>query len=241
MQIEVIIPCVKYSDFLAISLPESRRRFSRVTVLTDPRDEETIALAQREGVSLQLTTAWNEDGATFNKAAAINFALDALAVDGTDTWILLLDADIVLNSDLVKDVEALDPKCLYSVQRRMCETMSEWQELVAGRITLHDLPIYLPAVVNGKVWKHRPTSNPAGLCGYLQLWHITESAGVKRMPTSPNAASYDVEFAFSFPEEGRKFLRGHEVLHLGPRNTNWDGRVSPRWCPPSSARPVDGA
>lgn len=229
MHIEVIITCVGYGDFLAITLPETKRHFTTITVLTAPEDLETIAIAEREGVSLHITSIWRENGATFNKAAAINAFLDKRNLDGTDSWILFLDADILFQEDLQWDMAALNPEGLYSVRRRMCETEKDWLEWKAGQCKFDDFPLYVPAVVNGKVWKHRPTDNPAGLCGYFQLWHITKAAGLKRMPASPNAANYDVLFAFSFPETARRFIEGNEVLHFGPRNTNWNGRISPRW------------
>ncbi len=236
MEIEVIITCVGYGDFLAVTLPETKRWFTAITVLTAPEDLETIALAKREGVSLYITSVWRENGARFNKAAAINSFLDERNLDGTDSWVLLLDADILFQTDLHRDVAALDPQGLYSIKRRMCDTEKEWLELRAGRRRVDELPLYVPAVVNGKVWKHRPTSNPAALCGYLQLWHATKAVGSKRMPASSNAASYDVLFAFSFPDALRSFIEGREVLHLGPRKTNWDGRVSPRWTPSATGR-----
>ena len=229
MHIEVIIPCLRYGDFLSITLPETKRWFTAITVLTAPEDDETIAIAQRAGVSLHLTSSWFKDGARLNKAAAINSCLDELHLEGTDSWVLLLDADIIVQNDLHEDVMTLDPKGLYSVKRRMCEGMEDWLDMCRGRCRVEDFPLYVPGVENGKVWKHRPTDNPAALCGYFQLWHITKSTGLKRMPASPNAADYDVEFAFSFPETARKFIDGQEVLHLGPRKTNWDGRISPRW------------
>ena len=229
MHIEVIITCVGYGDFLAITLPEAKRWFTAITVLTAPEDLDTIALAEREEVSLHITSVWRENGATFNKAAAINSFLDERNLNGTDSWVLLLDADILLPDDLHRDVATLDPQGLYSIKRRMCETEQEWRELITGRRRIDELPLYVPAVVNGKVWKHRPTDNPAALCGYLQLWHATRAVGLKRLPASSNATSYDVLFAFSFPDALRSFIEGREVLHLGPRKTNWDGRVSPRW------------
>ncbi len=175
MRTEVIIPCLGYGDFLSITLPETKRWFTTITVLTAPEDEETIALAQRERVSLHVTNDWRKDGAKLNKAAAINSCLDELDLEGTDSWVLLLDADIVIQRDLHQDDMPLDPKGLYSVKRRMCESVDEWLDICAGRRNVEDFPFYIPGVENGKVWKHRPTDNPAALCGYFQLWHATES------------------------------------------------------------------
>jgi len=232
VHVEVIVTCVCYADFLAITLQQTKRWFAAITVLTAPEDYETIALAQREGVSLHVTSVWGKNGAKFNKAGAINSCLDERDLDGTDSWVVLLDADILLREDFRGDVMTVDPHGLYSIPRRMCETEEEWRALRAGRRRLEDLPLSIPPVVNGRVWKHRPTGNPAALCGYLQLWHATKAAGMKRMPASHNAAGYDVEFGLSFPEASRSFLKGREVLHLGPSKANWDGRVSPRWGPP---------
>ena len=98
-----------------------------------------------------------------------------------------------------------------------------------GFLNWDDFPLSVPPIKNGKVWGCLPTSNPAALCGYVHLWNLKHSIGMKRLPNSNNAARYDVGFALSFPETMRGFLENREVLHLGPEEANWNGRCSERW------------
>lgn len=163
MRIEVIITSVGYADFLAITLPQTRRWFESITVVTAPDDFETIAIAKRERASLHITDVWRRNEARFNKAAAINSLLDQRNLDETDCWVLFLDADILLPIDLNPDISKLDPRGLYSIKRRMCSTVLEWRELITNQRHVSEMPLYIPPVVKGKVWRHLPTANPAAL------------------------------------------------------------------------------
>ena len=229
MEIEVLIPCVNYADFLALTLPITKLLFDSITVITSPEDIQTQTAVQRNGVRAYLTDVWFKRGASFNKAAALNEYLAILKSTKRDCWILFLDADILFNRHLNSTLASLDKQGLYSVRRRMCESAEEWRGFLAGAIPWNDFLLNVPPVVEGKVWRHRPTSNPAALSGYFQLWHLRGSQGMDTLPDCPTAANYDVEFALSFPEEMRRYLDNHEVLHLGPSKINWNGRVSVSW------------
>lgn len=235
-QVQVIIPCVDYEDLLRQSLPVTRQLFHNVLVVSSAEDEDTIALCQRAKVDLLLTNAWFDDGARLNKAAALNEAIAVSLQRSPYAWLLVLDADIVLSNHFDLDVAALDPSCLYSVRRRLCETEHQWKQISDGTLTPGDLPIYTVPVTNGKAWGHRPAENPAALSGYFQLWHPTTTQ-ITRFPPKPSAAGYDVEFALMFPDERRYYLSG-EAVHLGPLRKNWNGRVSPRWATVSAGTPL---
>jgi len=217
--VPVGIVCVNYSDFLRHTLPQTLRRFSDVTIITAEQDQDTIRLAKSSGAKAFVSDLWFQEGAAFNKSAAINqwLSLQPLA------WTLILDADIYLPDAFQLNVSELNPQYLYSIPRRMCEREWDW---VCPASQRPEYPLAIPPVRNGMVWR-RPTSQPAALSGYFHLWN-RGTTGREFFPASPTAALYDVEFALQFPEQQRVYLRG-DVIHLGPPKQNWSGRVSAPW------------
>jgi len=228
MRLEIVIPCVEYDDFLRLTLPTNLQSGGKITVLTSRRDARTIALAQFFRTELFLTEAW-WFGGPFDKAAALNRWLDAVSVSARDTWVMALDADILLPFNTPIRLDTLDPTFLYGAKRRMCAGETAWNDFVQGKRTIETFPLDVTPVRHGRVWGNRPTSNPAALCGYVQLWNPVCASGSRRFPLSGTAALYDVEFGLSFPEDHRGYLPGFEVLHLGRGGTNWAGRKTPRW------------
>lgn len=229
MQIAIAITCVNYADFLRLTLPHTVPQFQQITVITSPDDLETKHIAGEAGAECYLTSAWKRNGVPFNKASALNEWLDSIDVRNPDQWILTLDADILLPPNLRTFFDKLDPRGLYSMPRRMCETQSKWNDFVAGHRKWETFTINIPPVINGLVWGGRPTNNPAALSGYFQLWNPLFSSGLKRFPEMPTAKGYDVDFALSFPAAMRRFLFPADVLHLGPSKVNWAGRCSEAW------------
>jgi hypothetical protein len=231
MHLEAAVPCVAYDDFLQITLPANRTKLPSITVLTAPWDLQTISIAREHSVKLMVTDSWRRGG-SFNKARALNEWLDRITLDAIpETWLLLLDADILIPPGKELLLDQLDPTGLYSARRRMCMDPSSFLDYSENRRTLQSFPLRIPPIRNGRAWGHFPTSNPAALSGYMQLWCPDGSDGLKRFPESQNAAGYDVTFALSFPEEKRYFLQDIDVLHLGPPKVNWNGRSSARWSP----------
>lgn len=229
MKIETIITCVNYADFLSITLPVTREYFESITVITAPDDQETMEIARHHKAVLHITDIWHKDGSAFNKAGALNECLAQFQNKDDDHWILFLDADILLIESIISEIPNLDPRGLYSIRRRMCETKQQWNGFTAKHLKLSDFPIDEPHIENGKVWGNCPTANPAGLFGYFQLWNLNCGAGKKILPESFNAAWYDTAFALTFPEELRGYIKNKEALHLGLSYKNWSGRVSERW------------
>lgn len=228
VRLEVAIPCVHYDDFLKRTLPYTVRHLTSVTVLTSPSDEATITVARALGIKILVTDAWS-DGGPFNKARALNEWIARQDSRDNLLWLMTLDADILLPSDWSVHLGHLDPRGLYSARRRLCETESEWDDFISRRRSLYSFPLDVPPVIDGQVWGDKPTTNPAALCGYLQIWNPARGSGFTSFPEAPSAAQYDVEFALSYPEQLRKFLPGVDVLHLSVCATNWEGRRSPRW------------
>jgi hypothetical protein len=228
VHIEVVVTCVDYSDFLEITLPVTVRVFDAVTIVTSPTDYRTIAIATRHRCRIKKTATWKTNGARFNKAAALNECIQDIEIAMRDAWILSLDADILLREDFSLRRCPFAKSDLYSIRRRTCEIEKDWINHKAGDIPWCAFPLQLPPIINGMAWGHRPTMNVAGLCGYFQLWNLGNPY-VNRFPESMNAATYDVLFGMSFPEERRHFLPGLEALHLGRQRRNWDGRISEQW------------
>jgi aminoglycoside phosphotransferase (APT) family kinase protein len=217
--VPVGIVCHHYADFLRHTLPQTLRHFSNVTVITAEQDHDTISFVQGSGAKVFLSDVWFQEGAAFNKSAALNQWLSLQPM----TWALILDADIYLPDSFELNLTELNSQCLYSVPRRICELEWDWLCPASRR---PDYPLAIPPVRNGMVWR-RPTSQPAALSGYFHLWN-RGTTGKAFFPSSPNAAEYDVEFALQFPEQQRHYMPG-DVIHLGPVKQNWSGRVSPPW------------
>lgn len=228
MRIETVIPCVGYDDFLTYTLPRNLRELESVTILTAPWDEQTIGIAKQFKTGLLATEAWRIGG-LFNKARALNEWIKSIGDISGDTWLLTLDADIILPYGRKIPVEKLERSGLYSAPRHMCHDRASLQKFVRNEAALESFPIMLPPIRNGLAWGIYPTSNVAGLSGYMQLWCPAYAPGMREFPESGTAAGYDVKFALSFPEGKRRFIPEFGVLHLGPAEMNWTGRRSQRW------------
>ena len=203
LRIETAVPCVEYDDFLRITLPNNRVVLSSITVLTAPWDTRTAEIATKYGAKVLVTDSWKRGG-PFNKAGALNEWLERVASPSeVETWALVLDADILLPRDRPLTIDQLDPQGLHSARRRMCYDYNSFRQFAAGQRPWETFPINVPPVRNGRVWGHRPTSNPAGLQGYMQLWCPSRASGMKRFPETGTAAKYDVEFALSFAQSKR--------------------------------------
>jgi hypothetical protein len=221
------VTCVGYGDFLKATLSRNMRFWPSFHIITSQDDLETQLIAAKAGASVYVSAAWSSPLGPFDKGAALNDWLDHVESAVGDGWVCLLDADIVLLSSF--DIEKLDPTCLYGAPRRLCETITQWRDVQAGVCAVQALTLDVPPVVSGRVWGDKDTANPAALCGYCQIWNLRSARGLRRYPASGFADRYDVEFALSFGEEGRLWLPGTEVIHLGPLAANWQGRRTPRW------------
>ena len=228
MRIEAAIACVGYDDLLQLTLGAAVRAVDRVTVVTAPWDERTPAVAGQLGANLLVTDAWRVRG-TFNKARALNEWMASIAGAGEDTWLMALDADVLLPEDHALPRTGLDPESLYGAQRRMCAGQMEWKEYQESKRDLNSFPLERLPMFGGRLWGTVQARNEAGLLGYLQLWNPAHAKGWPRFREAPTASNYDVMFGLSFPENARRFLPGYEVLHLGPTRVNWAGRRSERW------------
>lgn len=203
--IKGLVVCVDYDDYLGITLPANMRHLIECVVVTSPTDERTRAVAASvPGARLFMTDAFTRGGRRFNKGAAIEEAFDALGRDG---WILVWDADTILPQSLTL-VPVMDPSRLYGAKRRLCGS---------------------DEVPPESKWRDWPVSREAGWPGYFQLFHGSALHDVRPWygVVSDHAGIGDAYFQNHWPVEKKGWLPV-EVLHLGPRDTNWHGRASPR-------------
>lgn len=228
MRIQTAITCVNYDDFLGLTLPHNLAHLESITVVTSPYDVATIQLAKQLGVQLFITDAFHVGG-SFNKALALNQWITHASALEPEAWLMTLDADILLFESVVRHVDDLDPGCLYSVRRRMCDDAGLLGDLLSGNKSLSGIPLDIVPVRDGKLWGTIEAGNPAALAGYFQMWHPVASVGLKRFPVTGTAEAYDLLFGLSFPDPARRLLPSMEALHIGPPEVNWAGRRSARW------------
>ncbi len=228
MQLKTAISCLHYDDFLAQTLPHNLAFLPSVTVVTSPRDTATMELARHLGADLFLTDAWHLGG-SLNKAHALNQWWFHSVATAPQSWLMTLDADILLFDSVAGGLADLNPKWLYGARRRMCPDEAALSDFLSGKKALDDFPLDTIPVVGGKLWGHFPQQNQAGLSGFLQLWCPAHATGLPQFPVSGSAEAYDTLFGLSFGEQSRGFLRMRDALHLGPAEVNWHGRRSPRW------------
>lgn len=213
MNIEGVIICRDYADFLHYTLPHTMGFLSEFVVVTSPEDRETQQVCEYHGARMLVTDAFVRYGGPFNKGAAINEGLSVLPLS---EWALIMDADILVPAHVRPYLEGAELRqdCIYSVDRRNCDGLENLNR-----------PELCPVMKRISLFGAQP---PAG---YFQLWHSSF------MPHGPwyeehygFADRTDMNFAKRFPR--REYLETW-VLHLDNGGhvggVNWKGRVSERF------------
>lgn len=201
MKINALTVCVNYAETLRVSLPRWMPGLASLTIVTDPEDADTAALAEQYGARVHVTNVFYERGATFNKGAAMEEARKR-TMEWAD-WGLFFDADIIPEDGWsLKLDEAEYPKTnLYSAWRHQCDDITQLDR---------DWP--------------RITHDGLGV-GYFQLFHTADRA-VRDEPVVEtmwkHAGNYDNGFMRRWPVGNRKLLP-IRLLHVGPRD-NWWGK-----------------
>ncbi|MFZ5832412.1 MAG: glycosyltransferase family A protein [Planctomycetota bacterium] len=194
---------VEYDDLLRTTLPAMCRHFAEVLVVTSPSDVRTQVLAESHGARVLVTDAFYRQEARFNKGLAVEEGFDALGRTG---WICVIDADILL-PERIGELDA-QPGRLYQPHRRILEN-------VRARIG---------------PWERYRRHREVEFAGYFQLFHADDPVLTERPwygTTWTHAGGGDSEFATRWsPADSIRF--DWDVLHLGPIDTNWFGRVSAR-------------
>lgn len=231
MNLEGVIVCKNYGDFLAETLPENLDQFDRLVVVTHPDDKETQAVCKRYSVICVTTTCMHDEGDSFNKGRAINLGISHLRGTG---WILHLDADIVLPHhfrDMLHRAR-LEEKNLYGADRVNVIGYKHWQKFKHKRLPHHSQGYFVEPIaefpVGARIVHHEHGYTPIG---YFQLWH---SSLHKRYPIHQGTAEHtDVLFAAQWARRDRVLLPEVIVCHLesepAAMGTNWNGRRTKRF------------
>ena len=225
--------CVNYSDFLCWTIPMNKHLFERWIIVTSTDDKRTQKIAEHYELDVIATNVFYKDGATFNKAAAINEGLNYVKADGQ--WILFLDSDIVLppQSKRVFEQVKFDSSCLYGVDRLDCGTFNQWVDymnapdiyegswlLTTGQMEVGARIIHLYGQEGdqGKFGGYKPL-------GFFQL---ANTSSFNEYPQGSQAADHtDIQFANLYPREKRILIPEIYGLHLSSEpgwGSNWNGR-----------------
>jgi len=234
MPLTILVASVNYSDFLRLTLP-TLTPFGKVYVVTSWDDPATKEVAHANGAAVCYTDSWYKDGATFNKAAALNDALRLAADDEPLDWVLSLDSDIMLPPPKPGSapLETLHPAKMYGVRRLDCIDMETFERCntEGGWFDLPMIP--LPSIFSTpkgpRLWGHRLTANPIAVQGYFQLWN--QDYWGREFKEYSTAAHYDVEFALRWADTDRMLIPwpDYTAVHLGEARLNWKGRTTPEF------------
>lgn len=199
MKIIGITTSVNYSDYLAASIGSVVDAVDFLYVVTQFGDTACDVAAGAGAVPL-VYDGWQDGGACFNKSGAVRHGQSHAHSAHPDAWYLLVDADIILPGE-----------CRGIIERHATD-----EEAVYG--CFRD-DYYTQASLDAD----RPNkSHDIPLAGYFQLYRRS----LLYPSRSDTAAECDLAFVKQFDARNILPMR---VRHLGPENTNWTGRRSPRW------------
>lgn len=211
--LECIMVCVNYADFLEHTLPINKNKFDSINIVTVEEDYNTINVANRFDVNVIVTERLYENGAKFNKAKALNDGINRLKKD----WVLITDADMVIETDFNNRLDQLDKNCLYGVPRLMCPNYDAWSKYqITGK---------------RRRWKRQGRRKNIG-AGFFQLvnGNSTRLAGTSTWydERCTHAGRSDKRFLHSYP--AHDILPDVVAIHLesepAQMGANWNGRTT---------------
>lgn len=117
--IVAVTACVRYHDFLDVTLQRNRGFVRDYVVVTTESDVATREVAERAGCTVVLVDdgVLTARGAAFNKSALVRAGQRHVHERFPEAWVLLLDADIVLPAAGLDVTRLDDPSALYSLAR----------------------------------------------------------------------------------------------------------------------------
>ena len=246
-EIEAVITCVGYGDFLAATLPLNRSQFHRVVVATTPDDARTRRVCEYWNVQCVTEPRFREGA--FRKGAGINAGLRALRRSGRGRgWVVHMDADIFLPPLACEHIlrAGLDPSYIYGIDRMMVTDYAAWAEFLAFPDLQHENRVFVhprPFPMGVRVVTPAPGYDGYVPIGFFQLWSPAAS-GIWDYPEEhTDAGRGDMLFARNWPRARRGFIPEVIGYHLesapAPMGANWKGRTTPYFAP-GAPRPLPG-
>lgn len=218
-KIEGVTVCVDYSDFLEVTLPQAKKVFDNVIVVTSSRDKETQRIAGEMGADVVVTDSFYDNGDSFNRGKGINKGFERLKYCD---WVCNFDSDIYFPKGFREGLEKhdLNEKFIYGVNRCNLEGRKNYENYILGKWFSEEICQY------DNFWK----SNSIPL-GYFQLFNWVLPTWY---PEGRRDASYsDVDFSVKWNVEHRKYIDDLMVYHLVSDRAilgqNWEGRKSAKF------------
>lgn len=206
LSMQSVVVCVEYDDLLRVTLTRNAHHFTRTFVVTSSADTKTQALVREfPNATAVVTDAFYTGGARFNKGAALE---EGLAATGRKGWIVVWDADIVMPKTM--NMAGVVSGNLYNPRRHILDDPTLFDDTLD--------------------WKTVPVRQDRWFPGYFQLFNGDDPA-LKVLPWYPtrweHAGGCDSDFERRWPVRARQRLP-FNVMHLGPCDTNWWGRITER-------------
>lgn len=227
-----VVTCVNMSDFLRVSLKYNRKFFKDYNVLTSPEDVETKRLCEFNDVGLIEFPFFFKEGARFNKSGGIYWAQKIIHENYKHSWILLMDADIVLNNDFVDSIkklelnkeEKVEPKPKPSYLKMNPSSALRRRQKKDSSI-IYGIDRYDILKTDDLFKKDLSTKQKYNVkhAGYFQLYYDKSKY---YSVFSENASLCDMEFMSLFCY--KKTIDSH-VFHLGEKELHWNGRNCSEW------------
>ena len=208
--IQVIVVCLNYSDFLKITYEKNIRFFNPINyhvVIDEINDFETLKLCKELGITYHQFNDFNLNGSKFNKSGAINMVQQKLHELFPEDWILLLDADIILpdNFEILFNKRCVNKDALYSLKRYDYENEDDYYN-------------------NSKELLVKYTG--IDFMGFMQLYHRKKNL---YDVFSKDGSNCDTMFRDKFYSTLTYLDDDEIVIHLGTCNDNCFGRVTKLW------------
>ena len=131
MSIIGITTCVDYSHYLAQGIVKWKNKLDKLIVLTSIRDVSTINLCRNLDINVECHTTdiFYENGALFNKGAALNAEVGEIIASGYIGWILLFDADIIPPDGFTQKLRHIRQGNIYGALRKINGTVCKEPEI----------------------------------------------------------------------------------------------------------------
>lgn len=231
--IEAVVTCVNYSDFLAFTLPTNKSLFNHITVVTSKEDKLTRKLCEYWDVMCVATDAFNTKDGEFCKGAGINEGLKTLKKDG---WVVHLDSDMFLPPLFRKIVQRanLDPWCLYGIDRVMVRSFNDWINFITEPHVQQENGVFVHTPKFDMGVRVAPDSYNGYLpIGFFQLWHAGNTGIVRYPENHTGAGRGDMLFAKQWDRAHRHLIPEIIGYHLesepGKMGINWEGRKTAKF------------
>jgi glycosyltransferase involved in cell wall biosynthesis len=196
-KVDVIIVSVNYNKYLNITLSENIKIFKSITVVTSEDDIECQEICKNYGVNYVICDNILKDG-LINKSIGINKGIKSI---NNPDWVLILDADIIVNSKI--NIDNLDLETIYTNSRFIIDEINDYDLYKRGYKNLSDFKL----------------ERDKGI-GFFQLFNYKTKNIYNKSSWGRFSESIwtDIKFKNSFKKNISLNL---EVIHLGKPYQKW--------------------